>query len=104
MNLGFIDYTDTNRILLAVLLLYLTHRLQPLDVGLFSPLSTAYSQQIDNILMESQGLVRLIKRDFWPLFRDAWKQAFTATNVQSAWEATGIHPFNPEKVITTIIR
>jgi hypothetical protein len=64
MNLRFINYADKNRILLAILPPHLTHRLQPLDVGLFSPLSTYYSQQIDNILIESQGLVRLIKRDF----------------------------------------
>jgi hypothetical protein len=60
----FIDYADANRILLAVLPPHSTHRLQPLDVGLFSPLTTYYSQQIDKLLAESQGLVRLTKRDF----------------------------------------
>jgi hypothetical protein len=104
INLEFINYADANRIILAVLPSHSTHRLQSLDVGLFSPLSTYYSQQINNLLMESQGLVRLTKRDFWPLFREAWKQAFTVTNVRNAWEATGIHPFNPEKVMATIVR
>ena len=53
-----------NRILLAVLPPHSTHRLQPLDIGLFSPLATYYSQAIDRLLSESQGLVRLTKRDF----------------------------------------
>jgi DDE superfamily endonuclease len=104
VNLRFINYADANRILLAILPPHSTHRLQPLDVGLFSPLSTYYSQQIDNLLMESQGLVRLTKRDFWPLFRNAWKQAFTTPNVRSAWRTTGIYPLDPEKVIATIVR
>jgi hypothetical protein len=80
----FIDYADTYRIVLAVLPPHSTHRLQPLDVGLFSPLATFYSQQIDQLLTESQGLVRLTKRDFWSLFYKAWKQVFTIKNVQSA--------------------
>jgi hypothetical protein len=78
MNLAFIDYADANRILLAVLPPHSTHRLQPLDVGLFSPLATYYSQEIDDLLASSQGLVRLTKRDFWSLFRPAWEKAFTA--------------------------
>jgi hypothetical protein len=99
----FINYADANRILLAVLPPYSTHRLQPLDVGLFSPLATYYSQQIDKLLAESQGLVRLTKRDFWPLFCEAWNQAFTAKNVRSAWETTGIYPFNPNKVLSIFV-
>jgi hypothetical protein len=97
----FINYADMNRIVLAVLPPHSTHRLQPLDVGLFSPLATYYSQQIDKLLAESQGLVRLTKRDFWLLFHEAWKQAFTTKNVHSAWETTGIHPFDPSKVLST---
>jgi hypothetical protein len=103
VNMRFIDYADTNRIVLAVLPPHSTHRLQPLDVGLFSPLATYYSQQIDKLLAESQGLIRLSKRDFWPLFREAWKQAFTAKNVQSAWEKTGIYPFDPQRVLSTFV-
>jgi hypothetical protein len=101
VNMRFIDYADANRIVLAVLPPHSTHRLQPLDVGLFSPLATFYSQQIDQLLTESQGLVRLTKRDFWSLFYEAWKQAFTMKNVQSAWEKTGIYPFNPQRVLST---
>jgi hypothetical protein len=103
VNMRFIDYADINRIVLAVLPPHSTHRLQPLDVSLFSPLATFYSQQINRLLTESQGLVRLTKRNFWPLFYEAWKQAFTTQNVQSAWEKTGIHPINPQKVLSTFV-
>ncbi len=104
VNMRFIDYADANRILLAVLPPHSTHRLQPLDVGLFSPLATYYSQQIDKLLAESQGLVRRTKRDFWSLFREALNQAFTEKNVRSAWETTGIHPFDPSKILSIFVR
>ena len=71
MNLPFIKYADANRILLAVFPPHLTHRLQPLNVRLFLPLATYYSQAINKLLSESQGLVRITKRDFWPLFYEA---------------------------------
>ena len=48
--------------------------------------------------------MRLTKRDFWPLFREAWTKAFDARNVRKAWETTGIHPFNPGKVLSTFVR
>jgi DDE superfamily endonuclease len=71
VNMPFINYADTNRILLAVFPPHSTHRLQPLDIGIFSPLATYYSQAINRLLLESQGLVRLTKPDFWPLFYEA---------------------------------
>jgi hypothetical protein len=47
VNLQFIDYADRNRILLAVLPSHTTHRLQPLDVGIFGPLARAYSNALN---------------------------------------------------------
>ena len=43
VNMQFIDRCDSLRILLLILPPHTTHRLQPLDVGLFSPLSTYYT-------------------------------------------------------------
>ncbi|KAF2818744.1 hypothetical protein CC86DRAFT_308504, partial [Ophiobolus disseminans] len=48
-----------------------THTLQPLDVVLFKPLSTAYSSQISAFLERCQGLTLMSKRDFCPLFMAA---------------------------------
>jgi hypothetical protein len=104
VNLPFINYADTNRILLAVFPPHSTHRLQPLDIGLFSPLATFYSQEIDRLLSESQGFTRITKRDFWPLFYKAWEKAFHTQNVCSAWKAAGLYPLNPEQVILTVRR
>jgi hypothetical protein len=104
VNMPFIEYAHANRIVLAVLPPHSTHRLQPLDIGMFSPLATYYSQAIDRLLAESQGLTRLTKRDFWSLFHEAWQKAFHARNVRSAWEAAGLYPHNPQRVISTLVR
>jgi hypothetical protein len=104
INMAFIDYADHNRIILAILPPHSTHRLQPLDIGLFSPLATYYSQEIDRLLTESQGLVSMTKRDFWRLFRAAWERAFTKENIASAFATAGIEPFNPSRVLATIKR
>jgi hypothetical protein len=42
----FIQYCDNHCILLAILPPYATHTLQPLDVGCFKPLSTAYANKL----------------------------------------------------------
>ena len=39
VNLSFLDYADKHWIIILVLPPHSTHRFQPLDVGLFSPLS-----------------------------------------------------------------
>ena len=84
INLSFIDYADRNRILLAILPPHSTHRLQPLDIGMFSPLATYYSQEVDKFLSNSRGLTRIIKRQFWVFFRKVWRHAFTEKNIKSA--------------------
>jgi hypothetical protein len=68
ITMDFIDYCDQNRILLAILPPYSTYTLQPLDVAMFKPLSTAYSVELSKYLHTSQGLVPINKGDFFPLF------------------------------------
>ena len=46
----------------------------------------------------------MAKRHFWALFREAWGHAFTTKNIEAAWKATGIYPFDPDKIIATITR
>ena len=99
INLRFIDYCDTNGILLAILPPHSTHRLQPLDVGIFSPLASTYSIEINEYIHKSCGFSRITKRVFWPLFRSAWEAALIKSNIKQAFLATGINPFNPQKIL-----
>jgi prepilin-type processing-associated H-X9-DG protein len=43
VNMAFLDWADRNRIIVHIMPAHSTHRLQPLDVGLFSLLSTVYT-------------------------------------------------------------
>ncbi|KAF4627253.1 hypothetical protein G7Y89_g10904 [Cudoniella acicularis] len=47
VNMAFINTCDKNSIIVLILPPHTTHRLQPLDVGLFQPLSTAYSWELE---------------------------------------------------------
>jgi hypothetical protein len=95
----FIEYCDDHRILLMVFPPHATHSLQPLDVVLFAPLSTAYSTELLILLQQSQGLTPIKKVDFFPLFWAAYKSSFTSQNICKAFEATGIEPRNADVVL-----
>ena len=95
----FINYCNARAIIFVVLPPHSTHRLQLLDVAVFSLLATAYSNQIDALIQSSSGFNRVTKCAFWSLFRNAWKSALSATNIHASFSATSIWPFNPTKVL-----
>jgi hypothetical protein len=97
--MDFIEYCDQNKILLAVYPPHSTHTLQALDVSMFKPLSTAYSNEVSAFMERSQGLTSMSKRDFFPLFYCAWQASFKETTILKAFEATGVSPFNPEVIL-----
>jgi hypothetical protein len=62
--MAFISLADSLRILILILPSYTTHRLQPLDVGLFSPLAKAYTKRLDVYPYRGLGWVSMTKRLF----------------------------------------
>ena len=102
VNWRFIEICDAHRVILGVLPPHSTHRLQPLDLRIFSPLSTAYSNAIDTLMQSSGRFSRLTKRNFWVLFKEAWFRALSASNICSAFAAAGIHPLDPSIVLAKI--
>src|ERR1700730_537660 len=104
VNLEFINYCNQNRILILILLLHTMHQLQPLDVGLFQLLSTAYSAELDYLTTQSSGLVSMKKRMFWSIFKPAWKASFTPKNIISSFAKSGIWPVNPHTVCGLLLQ
>jgi hypothetical protein len=65
-------------------------------------LATFYSNDINQLLQSSCGFTKITKRNFWPIFRTAWKKALTVENIRSAFETTGIYPVQPQKVLESL--
>jgi hypothetical protein len=94
--MDFIKCCNDNKMLLAAFPPHATHTLQPLNVGMFNPLSNAYSTKLAGYLQDSQGLLNLTKGDFFPLFWRAWVNVFKPPLIKRSFKATGIHPANPQ--------
>lgn len=98
-SMEFIDYCDQNKILLAVFPSHSTHTLQPLDVVMFKPFSSAYTKELINFQLKSQGMLSMAKRDFFSLFWRAWESSFTKPLILKAFEATGLSPRNANVIL-----
>jgi hypothetical protein len=95
----YINHCDQNRILLMIYPPHSTHMLQPLDVVMFKPLSSAYSGEVAAFMERCQGLTSMSKRDFYPMFMTVWKALFKEDTILKAFEATGLSPFEPEVIL-----
>ncbi|EXA32093.1 hypothetical protein FOVG_16670 [Fusarium oxysporum f. sp. pisi HDV247] len=102
INMDFLDWCDAHRIIVAVFPPHSTHRLQPLDVSLFGPLSTAYTNRLVQWTSKTQGFTGLSKREFWVLFWGALEASFTPENIASGWRRTGLKPFDPDVVLSQV--
>jgi hypothetical protein len=102
INMRFLEWATKQRILVAVYPPHSTHRLQPLDVSLFAPLAVHYSQQLARHMLNTQGLSTITKRDFFRLFWPAYRSAFSRENIYSGWRKTGIYPFDPNAILSTL--
>ena len=99
INIKFLDWCLEHHIMVAVYPPHSTHRLQPLDVSLFSPLAIYYSQELDAFLHRCQGLLTIGKRDFFGLFWPAYLKAFTQKNISGSWIKTGLCPLDASAVL-----
>ena len=77
-----------------------SHLLQPLDVGCFSVLKSAYGRQVEERM--KVGINHIDKTDFLRAYIVAHNSTFTVANIQSGFRATGIQPFNPYRVLTQL--
>ncbi|EEA22979.1 pogo transposable element, putative [Talaromyces marneffei ATCC 18224] len=73
------------------------HLLQPLDVGCFAVLKRHYGQQVEQRMRD--GFNHIDKLDFLMAFPKARTEAYKARTIQNSFVATGLVPFNPDRVI-----
>ena len=101
--MSFLDWCEQHRIYVAVYPPYITHRLQPLDVSLFSPLATYYSLKLEQFIQQTTALSNIGKRDFFELFWPAFIKAFTPNNIASGWLKAGLFPWHPDHVLDQLL-
>jgi hypothetical protein len=77
-----------------------SHLLQPLDVGCFSPLKALYGHEVAELAR--QGVFYVDKLDFLWIYSRIWLTALSDQNVRAGFQATGLIPFSPERVLTSL--
>ena len=79
---------------------YLSHLLQPLNIGCFLVLKQAYRRLIKQIM--GRGVNHINKREFLPLYRQARQTALHQNNIQAGFAATGLVPYSPDCVLVQL--
>ncbi|EED21956.1 transposon, putative [Talaromyces stipitatus ATCC 10500] len=74
-----------------------SHLLQPLDVGCFAVLKRYYGQVVEQRMR--LGFNHIDKMDFLTAFPQARTVAYKAQSIQNSFAATGLVPFNPDRVL-----
>jgi hypothetical protein len=76
------------------------HLLQPLEVGLFSPLKRVYGDEINLFIRASFN--HITKSEFFIAFKAAHDKIFTEENMRSGFRGAGISPWDPDSVISKL--
>lgn len=98
VSLEFIDFCIKNQIVALCLPPHTTHILQPLDVGIFGPLSQTYKMLIERKCQYGTGW-SVNKTSFLQHYIEAREKAISQKNILSSWTATGLIPYDPELVM-----
>ncbi|KIJ25875.1 hypothetical protein M422DRAFT_138824, partial [Sphaerobolus stellatus SS14] len=97
-----LEYALENGIIILGYPAHCTHALQGLDVVCFARMKQAWCEVLDRFEMEhSRGIN---KSDFAGVFGQAFFRAFTSKTVKSAFQKTGIIPFNPNIITMAQIK
>jgi hypothetical protein len=83
-----------NNIHLLCLPAHTTHKLQPLDVGIFGPLATAFSRRCDEVLDQTGQEIPI--DDFVKEYMVARAEAFKPETIKKAFTKSGLNPLNPD--------
>lgn len=93
----FINKCWENHIVPWALPPHATHLLQPLDVVCFQPLKHYHRKAIDQALR--LGIFNFNRLEFIAAFQEMRTQAFKTSTVQQSFAATGLIPFDPDRVV-----
>jgi hypothetical protein len=75
-----------------------SHLLQPLDVSCFSVLKRSYGKLVEKQM--SLGVNHIDKQEFLLLYQQARTEALHEKNIRSGFAATGLVPYDPNRVLS----
>ncbi|KAJ3646732.1 hypothetical protein Zmor_024307 [Zophobas morio] len=94
-HLSALEYAKENNIVLFCLPPHCTHRVQPLDVTFFGPLTTYYNSEVTKWFRSHPGRT-ITHYQVGELFKEAHVKSATVSNAAKGFAATGIFPFNED--------
>ena len=95
-TLELLEYARDNNIVILGYPPHCTHVLQGLDVVCFAKMKEEFRKEIRKF--EDSHFASVGKGDFAGIFGHAFLRAFTPDSIRAAFEATGVHPFNPDVI------
>lgn len=96
----FDKYCAENKIITLCMPPHTSHLLQPLDVGCFSPLKRAYGRQVNELARQS--VFHIDKEEFLQIYPGIKRTVLTEQNIQAGFRATGLVPFCPDRVLSSL--
>ncbi|KIJ58868.1 hypothetical protein HYDPIDRAFT_101866, partial [Hydnomerulius pinastri MD-312] len=91
----FCKFAANHRIIVLCLPSHTTHALQPLDVGIFRPLSSAWKKQVNEA---SRQFIGIKKNNLLVYYKNAHDKAMSPNTIKSAFTKAGIYPLNPDAI------
>jgi hypothetical protein len=93
-------FCKEHSIIILCMLPHSSHLLQPLDVGCFSVLKRSYGRQIEGLMRN--GVNHIDKQDFLEAYYTARTETMNQSNIHSSFAATGVVPYDPERVLSKL--
>jgi hypothetical protein len=97
VNTSFLTYCLNNRVIPFCLPPHTTHKLQPLDVCIFSPYKRYYRRELELRFTNKEYGVG--KHNFYQIISVARREAFTPENIRSSFWWTGLCPLDSSIIL-----
>jgi hypothetical protein len=98
----FDTFCSENNIITLCMPSHTSHILQPLDVACFGPLKTAYGRLVQDLAR--RAIFHVDKADFLAMYRQARQTVHSEQNIISGFRATGLIPFNPDRILDMLVK
>ena len=95
LSIDAIDMAKENGLNVLTFPPHCSHKLQPLDIGVYGPFKRYYSSLCDSWMTSNPGKPLSIY-DIAELSGQAFQRSFTIENITSSFKSSGIHPYNPD--------